>query len=347
MTQNKHQTLRQTISNTHNRDELIILMHDLDIDHEQIAGDTKDAKIVELLRYCERKDRLADLERYLQQLQTGSVRRNQLHLLPPRPDHFTGREDEIADLTAHLLPGQKVTLWAAGGMGKTAIAIETVHRLQTSGELRQRFPDGVIFYTFYGRPSNEALYEQITRTFDPNATQFTFDNTRGHLAGKKLLLIYDGAEDADDLSRALQLQGQNGLLITTRDRRSRGGKRIEVGLLPLAIATQMLKAWSQDSVDDVMAAAICDEIGRYALAVRIAGFYLDESGESPAAYLAALKATPIKELSHGSKQQDSAEILLKRTVAKLDTHTQTALAIMGQLAYLPFTADPLAAVLDP
>lgn len=356
-------SLHKQISNNFNLGELHVLCTEIGINYENVRGETLDEIAMELVQYCERHGRTTQLLTTLKrerphidwpdpqypipdpQPPAPSPQSLALYTLPQRPQHFTGRDDEIETLTTHLHAGQTVTLWAAGGMGKTAIALETIHRLKESGEFEQRFPDGLHFFSFYGRPQNENLYQELVTRFDPRSTEFTFAYAQRLLAGKRLLLILDGAEDAEDIGKAMQLRGDNGLLITTRDRRTRGGKRIAVELLPLELAKQLLIKWSDGAVDDALAEGFCAEIGRLPLALRIAGAYLDESGETPAAYLDALRQTPIRELHRDDKREESVDILLTRTVAQLDEPAQTALALLGRMAMLPVSEDPLAAVL--
>lgn len=354
--------LHQVIAQYFQLSDLRLLCANLHLDFEEIKGENKHERIIDIIKIFQTNGRLAALQDYLQKERPhiqwqpffdnlpNYQNKKQIKeipvQLPLRPKYFTGRETEIEQLKQHLYPGKKVTLWAAGGMGKTTIAAETIYRLRDEGELFRRFPDGVIFFSFYGRSQNEDLYEHIIRTLAPDKTEFTFEKCFRCLSGKKLLLIYDGSEEASDFEKIMQLQGQNGLLITTRDRRSQGGVRIEIGLLPMSQAVQLLSDWSGGSINNEEAKAICQEIGRLPLAVRIAGFYLDESGEFAADYLEMLQETPIRELSQGDSQYESVEILLKRTFEKLDETTQLVLALMGRLALLPFGQDPLTAVVE-
>lgn len=360
--------LHQAISEHFQLTDIRLLCADLGLDYDDIKGENKIERIIDIVAIFRKNGRLQTLQDYLQkerpQINWQSIiGKSQIDTsvpaiedtpgqkdvpiqLPLRPEHFTGREDEIKALRTHLRSEGMVTLWAAGGMGKSCIAAETIHRLHDEGELLTLFPDGVIFFSFYGRSRNEELFEHIIHTFDPYETEFTFENCFRYLSDKRLLLIYDGSEEAADLKRVLQLQGQNGLLITTRDRRSYGGKRIEVGLLPIKHAIQLLIDWSGGSIDETEAQAICEEIGRLPLAIRIAGFYLDESGEMVSDYLEMLQDTPIRELSQGDSQYESVEILLKRTVNMLDEVTHSVLALMGRLALLPFGMEPLSAAVE-
>ena len=72
--------------------------------------------------------------------------------LPVRPEHFTGREEELKRISDELLPGHVVTLCGPGGIGKTAIAAEALWRLRDNNALLERFPDGVLYYSFYEQP---------------------------------------------------------------------------------------------------------------------------------------------------------------------------------------------------
>ena len=76
---------------------------------------------------------------------------------PPRVQHFTDRRKELAKLLNDLHPGQVATLCGPGGIGKTALAAEV---LQDPAVIN-RFPDGIIFYSFYGRPDTVLALEHI------------------------------------------------------------------------------------------------------------------------------------------------------------------------------------------
>ncbi len=70
--------------------------------------------------------------------------------LPRRAQHFHGREELIEQVLRALHPGSVVTLYGIGGIGKTAVTAEVAARdMETA---TARFPDGVIFYSFFGRP---------------------------------------------------------------------------------------------------------------------------------------------------------------------------------------------------
>ena len=59
-------------------------------------------------------------------------------------------------LLAELQPGRRVTLCGPGGMGKTALASEAIWRLAPGDVPPERFPDGVLWHSFYGQPQRGA-----------------------------------------------------------------------------------------------------------------------------------------------------------------------------------------------
>ena len=113
--------------------------------------------------------------------------------LPRRAQHFHGREELIEEVLRALHPGSVVTLYGIGGIGKTAVTAEAAARVAAA----KRFPEGVIFYSFYGRPATDLALEHILNSLGVERQGSLDDNTRAALGGRKLLLILDGAEEAD------------------------------------------------------------------------------------------------------------------------------------------------------
>ena len=108
------------------------------------------------------------------------------------------------------------------------------------------------------------------------------------------MLVLDGAEEAQNLNAVLHLSDSNGVLITTRRRQDAPDQRWrrELEPLPDKKAVDLLNAWQSTDVSGVVGQSIVEQVGRLPLAVRLAGRYLDQSGESPATYLRWLKDSP-------------------------------------------------------
>ena len=135
---------------------------------------------------------------------------------PPKVPHFTGREAELAALLQDLQPGRAVTICGPGGMGKTALAAEAIWQLAPGSDPPQRFPDGIIFHTFYHRPQAALALEAIARAYGEDPRQSPLDAAKRALAGRMPLIVLDGAEACDDLQTVLSVTGSCGVLITTR-----------------------------------------------------------------------------------------------------------------------------------
>ena len=118
---------------------------------------------------------------------------------PLRMQHFTGREQELAKLLGDLQPGKIVTLCGPGGMGKSALAAEAIWPLAPGDEPPERFPDGMIFHSFYHQPQADLALEKIALAYGVEPRPTPRDAAMQALAGKTALLVLDGTEAADDL----------------------------------------------------------------------------------------------------------------------------------------------------
>ena len=153
-----------------------------------------------------------------------------LRTLPRDTAAFTGRTRELDRLVAAVCgttaAGGVVGIYAVDGMagiGKTAFAVHAAHRLAA------RFPDGQIFLRLHAhtagqRPVDpaEALATLLLTTGVapqqiPPGLEARSAAWRGHLAGKKVLLVLDDAAGSDQV-RPL-LPGSAGCLVLVTSRR--------------------------------------------------------------------------------------------------------------------------------
>ncbi|MCP4283410.1 MAG: tetratricopeptide repeat protein, partial [Gammaproteobacteria bacterium] len=261
---------------------------------------------------------------------------------PPRAEHFTGREAEVAQLLKDLQPGRVITLCGPGGIGKTALAAEVVHRLEAD-----RFPDGSIFYSFYGRPDINLAFHHIVVSFGIDPKPPLENAALRLLAGKRALLILDGTEEASNLKAVLQVRGECGVLVTSRKKQDALDQPYKLSPLPIEKAVQLLCAWGGDCAGkDGATRQICEIVGGLPLAVRLVGRYLNETGETAAEYLEWLQEQPIEALDRGEHKKESANVLLERSLGQVSQQTQQATAVVGQLALAPFTVEAVAAALN-
>jgi hypothetical protein len=267
---------------------------------------------------------------------------------PPRAEHFTDREQELQRLLDELRPGQVATLCGPGGIGKTALAAEAVWTLAPDNEPPERFPDGILFHNFYQEPQAAVALEAFARAYGEEPRPTSRNAAMCALAGKQALLILDGTEDADDLRKVLDVRGGCGVLITSRARRDAPAERQDVEPLEAKDAVGLLRKWGGDrAADDRAAARICELTGYLPLAVRLAGRFLDETGETAAEYVEWLEETPLEALDHGDRRMESVDVLLEKSLEQVSDDACRVLGVVGLLALAPFDRDPIAAALDP
>jgi len=212
---------------------------------------------------------------------------------------FTGREDELRDLAAHLLPDTEderrdtrsearselvthhsyLVTSGIGGVGKTQLAVEFAHRFG-------RFFHGVHWVSL---ENPDAVATEIALCGAAMALRPDFDalppeaQTRLTLAAwsgpEARLLLFDNCEDPALLAQWRPKTGGARVLVTSR--RGRWPRDAGVGVRPLGAlgpdeATALLGQYVPATSDAPAAAlaAIGDELGGLPLALHLAGSYL-------------------------------------------------------------------------
>ncbi len=261
--------------------------------------------------------------------------------LPPLDEHFVDREQQLAELLSSLHPGKVVTLCGPGGIGKSALAAQAVRQIEP-----ERFPDGILFHSFYQQPDPLIALEYIARSFGVEPKPDPASAARMALGRKRALLILDGAEEADDLRPVLNIRGDCGVLITSRRKQDALACRQDIPPLAHAAAAELLQAWGGSQLASAaLTPQLCERLGGWPLAIRLAGHYVNESGETASEYLQWLETQPIEALDHGDHRDSSINVLLRRSVEQVSEKARQALAVVGQLAFAPLSVEPIAAAL--
>ena len=266
--------------------------------------------------------------------------------IPPPPPHFKDREKELEKLLHDLQPGQVVTLWGPGGIGKSALAAHAVWQMTNQGKNPpEQFPDGVIFHSFYNQPSADIALEHIARVYGEEPKPTPKLAAQQALSGRRTLILLDGAEAADDLAAVLEVRGACGVLVTSRDRGDIVVMGQDMSPLPIDDAADLLMAWSGNGVDSEIVRRVCELVGRLPLAVRLAGRYLASTLGNPANYLTWLESSPLVALDQGKLREQSVPLLLERSMEQVGANAVAAMAVIGLLALAPFELEAMMAAL--
>jgi tetratricopeptide (TPR) repeat protein len=242
--------------------------------------------------------------------------------LPSNP-FFVGRQEDLRLLARHLKEGEtfavgQVEIAAAtglGGIGKTQLACEFVHRYG-------RFFAGGVFWMSFADPNAVAAeVAACGRGLDlhPRYEALPLDQQVDlvELAWQRplpRLLVFDNCEEEDLLDRWRPPFGGASVLLTSRRARwepTLGVRTIPLGTLPRSASVELLRRFRPDiQEDDPALDAIAAELGDLPLALHLAGSFLSRYAETPlgapAAYLESLRYGGL--LDHPSLQGRASKI---------------------------------------
>jgi tetratricopeptide (TPR) repeat protein len=242
----------------------------------------------------------------------GRTRPTAPRQLPFATGDFTGRSEELDQLTTCLTKATGVSVTAItgmGGIGKTTVAVHAAH------QVADHFPDGQLYLDLRGfgpGPQLEPL-DALTRMLQalgdtaesPPADLATASGRfRTALARRRILLLLDNAADQEQV-RPL-LPGTGGCAVIVTSRRSlagmAGGLHVHLREPPLDESIEMLRRISgrPDAPKDECAEVV-RQVGGLPLAIRMAGARLASRPSWPVAHLAA-------RLADGHRRLDELEL---------------------------------------
>ncbi|MER6416143.1 tetratricopeptide repeat protein [Streptomyces humidus] len=229
--------------------------------------------------------------------------------LPMAISHFSGREEQLAELTRRLVAtdgadsgesGAAVVVSAVSGtagVGKTALAVRWAHRM------RGAFPDGQLYVDLRGYDPDEpvsaaqALAGFLTALGVPGQEiplRLTDRAARYRTAvdGRRLLVLLDNAASAAQVRPLLPGSPTCKVVITSRDSLSslvsvHGAHRMVLDVLSPQEALALLRALigSRVEADPAAAAALAEQCGWLPLALRVAAELVLSRRQEPLARL--------------------------------------------------------------
>lgn len=261
-----------------------------------------------------------------------------LRQLPAPLADFTGRRGDTVALLARLSAArQVVVLRGMAGQGTTALAVHAAQLAVPS------FPDGQIWVELGGctdpRDPQDVLAQLIVWALGhparslPPAGPERVALYRSLLAGRRVLLVADGATGADQVRPLLPGTAGSCVLVTTRARLRLDGATVqELAGLGSADAVELLAATAgRDRVEADLRSAesIVASCGYLPLAIRIAGWQVASGHLVTLAELAGALADPDRRLAVLTFADESVAARLHASVVGLDAAT---IAALGTLA---------------
>ncbi|MCN9240223.1 NB-ARC domain-containing protein [Streptomyces sp. RY43-2] len=212
-------------------------------------------------------------------------------MLPPATAAFTDREHVLAAITALLDEEDRppsastvVALIGPGGMGKTAAAVQCAY------ELRDRFPDGVLFADLKGASAGTALAPSdvlarflerlgVPPTMVPGDEARQRDLYRDCTADRRLIVVLDNAHDDAQVVPLLPASPGSLVLVTSRHRPGRlvaeyGARPLPLGPLSTADSVRLLRRIAgneRSAAPDEVVRAVAEGTGGIPLAVCTTG----------------------------------------------------------------------------
>lgn len=263
--------------------------------------------------------------------------------VPPRNPHFTGREALLAKLHEDLRATRATavlpqSLHGMGGVGKSQVAIEFVHRHRSDFDLVWWVPSeqpGLVL------SSLTKLAERLRLDAGPEANTAVPAVKEALSTGQtpytNWLLIFDNAEDLNEVRRFFPTGGAGKILVTSRNPEWAGVTRtLEVDVFPREESIQFLRTRTPE-LSDEDADRLAHALGDLPLAIEQAAAWRAATGMPVNDYLSLLEAKRI-ELLEDTVSPDYDKPVAAAWNMSLDKLEETNLAALQLLQVCSFFA---------
>jgi len=213
---------------------------------------------------------------------------------PVRNARFTGRTQDLQRLRRELrAEGRAVVLPVAlqglGGIGKTQLALEYVHRFKSSYDLIwwiQADPPQFIDTALTDLGVELKLSSEVTAT---EGVRATLEALRRGTLTRRWLLVFDNADDLAHVQNFLPQGGGGHLLLTSRNPDwAERANPIQVDVFQREESVAHLRGRA-GAITSEQAGRVAQALGDLPIAVAAAGAWLSETGTSVVEYLNAIE----------------------------------------------------------
>jgi tetratricopeptide (TPR) repeat protein/DNA-binding SARP family transcriptional activator len=271
--------------------------------------------------------------------------------LPPDVHGFTGRRDELDELDRMLIEaGDQSTavvisaVAGTAGVGKTALAVRWAH------QVRDKFPDGQLYIDLRGYGPDRPLAAEkalarflaslgvagrdIPLDIDDRAARY-----RTEMNGRRILVVLDNAASVEQIRPLLPGTSSCSVVVTSRDSLPglvalHGGRRLDLGLLPLPDAVALLHRLVGERVEAEPEAAVtlAAQCARLPLALRVAAELATAHPTTPLADLVrelADQAQRLQRLDPGGDPRAAVRVVFSWSYKHLPADAARAFRLAG------------------
>ncbi|MYX12811.1 tetratricopeptide repeat protein [Streptomyces sp. SID8374] len=269
--------------------------------------------------------------------------------VPPRNPGFTGRSlvlermrDQLGGGMAVVLP-QPQTLYGLGGVGKTQVALEYVHRFMADYDLvwwiSSEQGDDVV----------ASLAELAVRLGAQGgedmaaASQEAVDLLRRGVPSERWLLVFDNADDPETLRRFFPQGGSGHILVTSRNQSwSQHGDALPVDVFLREESVEHLQRRAP-GLSDEDADQVATAVGDLPLAVEQAAAWIAETATPIDTYLEQLarQAPQVLALNQPAGYPEPVAATWNISIARLRERSPAAVRLLQLCAF--FAPEPISA----
>jgi HJR/Mrr/RecB family endonuclease len=267
--------------------------------------------------------------------------------LPYRNKEFTGRSQLLQHIydALHSPPetGAALALYGLPGAGKTQVAIEYAYRHKTEYDVVWKIPSTQAPLV---RSSLAALAGRLDIDLAlgiEGAATAVADALRRGIPYNRCLLIFDGANDPEDIVHVIP-DGPSHVLVTSRNPRWRGVvNAIEVGLFSRSESIEFVNRRTDRAISENDCDLLASEVGDLPQALAQGATLIADNGMSPSQYCQLLQDQPTELLEQGNSHSYETPIssALKSAMSNLRDSQPQALGLLHCLAFFGSGTIPL------
>ncbi|MFJ6938434.1 FxSxx-COOH system tetratricopeptide repeat protein [Streptomyces sp. NPDC101132] len=268
---------------------------------------------------------------------------------PPRNPGFTGRSvvlermrDQLGGGISVVLP-QPQTLYGLGGVGKTQVALEYVHRFMADYDLVWWISSEQTDDVVAGLAELAVRLGAQTGEDMAAASQEAIDLLRRGVPTSRWLLVFDNADDPENLKRFFPPGGPGHILVTSRNQSwSQYGDALPVDVFLREESVEHLQrrapGLTPEDADQVATA-----VGDLPLAVEQAGAWIAETATPVSAYLEQLaqQAARVLALNQPAGYPEPVAATWNVSIERLQSRSPAAVRLLQLCAF--FAPEPISA----